>query len=471
LFHRSENRVQFSDLVGKRKIPPGGITEMTAIIRKDISFWSTQSFASLDITRGLYKRYCSFMFAAFYILTPQGRIGGFEELKFKQIDALYDEGSIYSSTFKTGAKFGFQAFSTSTETKPLVQCYVNNLRPIAVNRGKLTSLRSFKSLWLDYDGKSLAASNIGRLVTSYWKCKTATTTSTTICRALVETAAHKACQEGDISTSQRDAINGINGHSGQIAQDYYLFHDRKREVSLAVEGFKKIIGEPEMNQQEGYEGVVNDSEDNENKSIHDNTDEAADPWNEDNENKSIHDNTDEAADPWNGFETFLHSTKPDTVLNSWNGFGEFLQNSKSTVSVQRQSMLISPPKQPNQWLMDQVKLDTHGLALSTPPAKIVSSPLSMTNRNEQFGNDHPSIQSDTKRVQFSPFEIKYVGEFCAKLVRESPYLCTRMFAECLEAIRTDASVHPHFHPRHVESSDRLRPALLLWERVNGKVVV
>jgi len=278
---RSENRLQFSQLVEKKKIPAGGVPEMIAEIREDIAFWLTQSFDSIKVTRGLYKRYCSFMFAAFYILTPQGRIGGFEELKFDQIADLYDEGSICSTTFKTGAKFGFQTFSTSEETKPLVQCYVANFRRIAVKRGKMAGQRSFKALWLDYDGNTLASANIGRLVTSYWKQKTNTTTSSTICRALVETAAHKAHQDGDISTSQRDAINGVNGHSGQIAQDYYLFHDRKREAALAVEGFKKIIGAVSPNKEQSPSITTHDSE-NENDFFGNDIDS-----NNDNENTSI----------------------------------------------------------------------------------------------------------------------------------------------------------------------------------------
>ena len=299
-------------------------------------------------------------------------------------------------------------------------------------------------------------------MTSYWKSKTATTTSTTICRALVETAAHKACQEGDISPSQRDAINGINGHSGQISQDYYLFQDRKREVSLAVEGFQKIIGEPQPCQQEQRKGhELIDSEDEENQSFPvDTTDEEAQPY--------------AVVDPWKGFGSFLQTPKPDMVVNNWNGFGEFLQNSIFSAPLRKQSPLISPPRKQHQWLMNQVNFDTQESAPSTPPANIVRSPLLIDSRtltvSEKFGDYHPSKNSDTKRVQFSPFEVKYVGEFCAKLARESPYLCTRMFAECLEAIKMDKSVHPQFHPRHIESSDRLRPALILWERVNGKVM-
>jgi hypothetical protein len=87
-----------------------------------------------------------------------------------------------------------------------------------------------------------------------------------------------------------------------------------------------------------------------------------------------------------------------------------------------------------------------------------------------FGENHPEYANNSKRVQFSTFEVNYVGNFCSKLARESPYLCSRMFAECLEAIKIDADAQKHFHPRHVESSERLRPALTAWERVHGKVL-
>ena len=88
---------------------------------------------------------------------------------------------------------------------------------------------------------------------------------------------------------------------------------------------------------------------------------------------------------------------------------------------------------------------------------------------QQFGQLHPCKDFESKRVIFSPYEVRYVGEYCSNLAQTTPYLCSRMLAECLEAIRVDESVHQHFHPRHVESSDRLRPALTAWEKVNGKI--
>jgi hypothetical protein len=88
---------------------------------------------------------------------------------------------------------------------------------------------------------------------------------------------------------------------------------------------------------------------------------------------------------------------------------------------------------------------------------------------QPFGQLHPCKDFESKRVIFSPFEVRYVGEFCSNLARTAPYLCSRMFAECLEAIRMDETVHQHFHPRHIEKSDRLRPALTAWEKVNGSV--
>jgi hypothetical protein len=249
--YRSENRLQFSDLVKKKKVPAGGVAEMTEAIREDIASWLSTPTRNLRVTRRVFKSYCTCMFAAFYILTPQGRIGGFEELRFEQLDDLYGEGSICSSTFKTGSKFGFQTFSVSEETEPLVKYYVENFRPIAVRRGKAACTRSFEALWLDYDGNKLAAANIGRWVTNYWQKKTKTSTSTTTCRALVETIAHRAHLDGEITTSQRDAITGVNGHSSQIAQDYYLFHDRQTEASLAIKGFQKIIGTTPKQQDTG----------------------------------------------------------------------------------------------------------------------------------------------------------------------------------------------------------------------------
>ena len=579
---RSENRLQFSQLVEKKKIPAGGVPEMIAEIREDIAFWLTQSFDSIKVTRGLYKRYCSFMFAAFYILTPQGRIGGFEELKFDQIADLYDEGSICSTTFKTGAKFGFQTFSTSEETKPLVQCYIANFRPFAVKRGKLGGQRSFKALWLDYDGNTLVSANIGRLVTCYWKKKTNTTTSSTICRALVETVAHKAHQDGDISTSQRDAINGVNGHTGQIAQDYYLFHDRKREAALAVEGFKKIIGAVSPNKEQSPSIAENEKDFNDNDIdiengydndiVIDNGDFSADEntcIREDIEAEKVTPMADKSGDVHddksksNASENVItddtivkeNVVRDDTIVNTWAGFQSFLLRSDTkNVSLQPQfthsflsspspSILLptplplawgssftggqpwvtntssqspwaantntqspwltntssqspwaantntqspwltntssqsNPNPNPNgtggqpwvtntssqspgqQWLKNTIRLDQHAFG---------SSLSGMTSR--MFGENHPEYANNSKRVQFSTFEVNYVGNFCSKLARESPYLCSRMFAECLEAIKIDADAQKHFHPRHVESSERLRPALTAWERVHGKVL-
>jgi hypothetical protein len=496
--HRSENRVEFDDLVQTKRIPPGGLQEMSAIIRRDIPQWLSEPLDTSLITRRQYKAFCCFMFAAFYVLTPQGRIGGFEDLKFDQLGVLFREGSIMSSTFKTGAKFGFQTFGTSTETLPIVKHYVEHLRPIAVRNGNDAQILKFDALWLNFNGSPLLAQTIGKYVTNYWSKKTKTLTSTTLCRSLVETNAHKAEQEGDISASERDAISGVNGHSGKITEDYYLLHDRKRDISLAMKGFQKMIpptnealltpnrvasnesssrGQSQKHslemkeedvESDGYDNGYHDGYDDHYGDYYDGGSHDHDHFLDRDRGHNRGKNDDSQ---WSNMDAIqLSSPTHNEVISSlWSGFGQFLTTSVS--SKQQPSFWMLPSPQ-NPWCTPPAKVNLPINASSNdwfiPPVRNKKDmPTTLT---QAFGQAHPCKDLTSQRVKFSHVEIRYVGEFCSHLVKSTPFLATRMFAECLERIKRDTEVHQHFHPRHVENSERLRPALTQWERVNGPIM-
>jgi hypothetical protein len=89
--------------------------------------------------------------------------------------------------------------------------------------------------------------------------------------------------------------------------------------------------------------------------------------------------------------------------------------------------------------------------------------------NPQWGTSHPDFGRNTARAKFTHIEVQWIGQFCTKLVRENPWMQSRMLVECLHALRLDFKVHKYFHPRHVTDAGRLRPGLEAFEKAHGKI--
>ena len=100
-------------------------------------------------------------------------------------------------------------------------------------------------------------------------------------------------------------------------------------------------------------------------------------------------------------------------------------------------------------------------------AKLIPNDTGRT--NPQWGTSHPDFGRQTTRAKFTHIEVQWIGKFCTKLIRENPWMQSRMLVECLHALRADCNMHKYFHPRHVTDAGRLRPGLEAFEKANGKI--
>jgi hypothetical protein len=604
--YRSEHRVSIDDMVQERKIPAGGLHKMRQLILAGIQDEMDKTVHV--VTRRTYRGFCALMFSAFYTLSPQGRIGGLEHLAFNQMDELMEEWDTQSSTFKTGAKFGFQIFSLTSDTEKLFRLYINKYRPHAAGRARISSQRS-NGMWLNWEGITMPAAHIGKLVTSFWERVAGVKMTTTICRSLVETLAHTAHQEGLISTTEREAIQGVNGHSGVIAKDYYLLNDRRRESHNARKGFEAMFGgdkendsqkqsnmifptRPEDAEERMFAGLNNFLDDNygdpqsRSKNFetmlkpnhrgrsqhspkqsctpphHDNSDDGDDDNHDDNgddddddadigaerqdtmgsmfgpehRNRSHHSLkqcrtprhdddigvetqdtmgamfgpehrslshhslkqsrtqpfTEEgigspfkrgrANEPQNSALEHIEfrdvepitdwefgGSSPSRIFrhaNVGNGAGSNHRMIDEDESFQadrlRRLLLLMMNEQ------DQTKHQMQPVGCGQRRAKLpISNDRDLT--DPQWGTSHPDFGRPTTRAKFTHIEVQWIGQYCTKLIRENPWMQSRMLVECLHALKLDFKMHKYFHPRHVTDAGRLRPGLEAFEKAHGKI--
>jgi hypothetical protein len=84
---------------------------------------------------------------------------------------------------------------------------------------------------------------------------------------------------------------------------------------------------------------------------------------------------------------------------------------------------------------------------STPSNTVFDNPPPQI----QWGTLHPEFASTSVRVKWTSREIQYVGKYCAENAEMK-----NVYSSCLKNLRSDESMQPHFHSRHVTCSDRLK---------------
>ena len=79
-------------------------------------------------------------------------------------------------------------------------------------------------------------------------------------------------------------------------------------------------------------------------------------------------------------------------------------------------------------------------------------------QQKQFGKLHPHYASEKNRIPFSVIEKNWLSDL-VNANRIEGKIPENITAICLKAIRSDAELIPHFHIRHVLTTQRLRPGL------------
>lgn len=224
----------FEAAVEARRFPREGLKTLIQCVVDDIQVHEETAISSNFFNKTMYEDYVSLMYSALYVLSAQGRVGGMQSLQMKHADALLQNGYVLAKDFKTNSKWTYQPVTISLQSGKLVRRYITEYRQ------KISAIESPNDpLWVDWKGNP--ETDIGRLVTRYFRKKLDLHITTTAIRSLVETQAQDLFEQGIISLADRESVSHINGHTSQIARTYYVERDRVRDIFNTRNLFRHIV--------------------------------------------------------------------------------------------------------------------------------------------------------------------------------------------------------------------------------------
>jgi hypothetical protein len=228
------NQHDMETAVANRRLPKDGIKTLIQCVIDDASLFEENPNKSNRADKETFQYFVSMMYASFYVLSTQGRIGGFTSIVVKQADDLLQNGYILSKNFKTRSSWIYQPVTISELSSRLFRHYITNLRPQIS-----PEVQPNDPLWVNWEGQ--AEDDIGGLITRYFKKKLEIHITTTGIRSLVETQAQELLDGGIISAGERESISYINGHTSSVAKMYYVERDRVKDVHNTRNFFSHII--------------------------------------------------------------------------------------------------------------------------------------------------------------------------------------------------------------------------------------
>jgi hypothetical protein len=208
---REMNQNDLAELVACRRLPENGIQPLIECVLDDCLL-NHEMFSNKfrDVTpfvnKDFYEKYISLMYASLYVFSAQGRVGGIQSLKYEQADDLLHNGFVMSKNFKSKSSWMYQPVTISPLSKRLVHFYITRVRPKVTQESGTQG-----ALWLDWNGNP--ETDIGAIVTRYFRRKLELHITTTAIRSLVETNAQEFFERGDITLGERESISHINGCS------------------------------------------------------------------------------------------------------------------------------------------------------------------------------------------------------------------------------------------------------------------
>lgn len=235
-----KRKLTMENKVNALQMPADGLQELIKIVDRaihDLDCWMTilRQEAVPRFSQAEYDQFMRTLYASLYVYGVNGRIGGLMQLTYKELDKLLTQGFGTVDTFKTAATHRFQYVQISEYNRPLMEFYGKVLRP-QVRAG---IPRAEEPLWLQFNGEPEA--RIGHRVADFFKLSANLKVTTTSIRSLMETAADKLYQSGDISEVDKKAVTKLNGHSSTIAENHYIHRDQVQCVAQSRTVVEKVI--------------------------------------------------------------------------------------------------------------------------------------------------------------------------------------------------------------------------------------
>ncbi len=320
-----------------------------------------------------------------------------------------------------------------------------------------------QSLWQKYTG--VPHDTLGKELTWFFAQYGGVKVNTTLLRCMYTTESYQAAEEGFISPRELRAIHNINGHSPKMAQKAYRIQSRAadivhgRTVSSCLLG-RGRLSEDASEDERPYKRVSRGHDGRRHRSPQ------LDGQEDDSPFAGLSGRRDLGLSRWSRFDNVpsveVHTGEMDDVdddadgdwYGDWDGNGDGHGDGGDLDSGSDHdrggSSSSASPHRP----LFQASWG------STRPAPAMSS----------AGSLHPT-EVGAKRQRWSPFEVRYVGEFCENVIKTNPARQTTMISECLKSIRSDPETLPHFHPKHIEKSNSLKTGWVRYStlKVNGEL--
>ena len=188
------------------------------------------SFSSVrptpEITEALFNRVLQLVIVQMYVTSPQGRPEGIETLRLAHIEEWREKHYALNTQFKTSATFGYQPVILAAAVVPLLQVYLNILRPSVLPPNAVAHRDDF--MWLSFNGQPV--NNISVRVIRYFRDRRNWHITITQLRAMLETEAARRHISGELTDAQRSAVSIVSGHSRSTADRYYTYRESFAET-------------------------------------------------------------------------------------------------------------------------------------------------------------------------------------------------------------------------------------------------
>lgn len=429
---RSHNT--WHELVQNRRIPAGGLAALQGAVVEELP-WA-RTVRAQDIDDVAYRRFVQLVVSAVYVFSANGRQSGVSDVRMGQVEGLLGDGFTTTTKFKTNSKFGYQPITLGVVAQELVYLYVQTVRPQVC---RAAEIHPDDHMWITYRGE--ADLHVGKLVTMFFIRKLGLSVTTTSIRGLVETTMDQKYKAGQISETERMAVQNINGHSSAVTRDYYLYEDRVDDVRHAQAAFAAVTIDI---------GTANDmwaalAED----------DVIAGP-------AVPHLPTPEAG-------ALVHmAPQPPAPLTP-----APLPPSPLTpapLPPSPQSLSTQPPAPLPPSPLPLSTLPPASLPPSPPrwPVSSLPQPLPMSSLHWSqagtldWGSAHPDYGTSNATARWTWAEKEYLGNWCGRFEREFPE-ANNVVAQALKAIRQDSRAIAIFHANHTLNSARLRHGLRQYQ--------
>ena len=233
----SHKDTSIKNAVEEGKYPAGGRQELVNILMEDANTTAEKygEGSLVIVTEQIYNNFLELFLASLWVLTAQGRVGPIELLEMSSLQDFRRLGYTTSQEFKTSSSTSQKhcAIICPKTSLMLLEIYIYKFRPVVVPRQQL--ILPTDPLLLNYQGRRL--NTISRLVTSYWRKHSSLHLTTNTFRSLIET---EIAGREDLSTSERNAVHTLVGHSSATAEDFYVRTELSKNVRLAT---KALLGD------------------------------------------------------------------------------------------------------------------------------------------------------------------------------------------------------------------------------------